>query len=60
MTFLKLRLSKENKFSVMAEEGLGGINVRSERDVSEEGIFEKADKFLSELGRWYVLSLCVG
>lgn len=44
----------------MAEDVLGGIDVRSERSDTNEGIFEKADKYLSELGQWYVLSLCVG
>jgi hypothetical protein len=44
----------------MAEEGVGGFDVRVERVDTKEGMFEKADKYLSELGRWYVLSLSVG
>lgn len=31
-----------------------------EESSSNEGIFEKADRCLSELGRWYVLWRCVG
>jgi hypothetical protein len=44
----------------MTEEGFGGFDVRNERSDSNEGIFAKADKYLLEFGRWYVLSLCAG
>lgn len=46
---------RKNKLAVMAE---GAVNVTLGSGAgrfSGDGIFEKSNKYLSELGRWYVL-----